>query len=357
MGEQFNISPTEMLHLYLDGELEPFLETGLFHSVAEDHELRTEFREMLAVRSAFHRDSVALYPPNRLTQSLMAEIAPETAGGNARRRGGIPLVLQRSLLPLLAALLASLLTALLLQPNNPSQQVIQEYSGQGLWGGIIPRGMTTAEHRNNTIEKGNPGDTVATEKNSTMKNISAGNISSAGYRKTQRNWPAREQTRATANNSQSANHKNISADRTAADSVPGTMTRITSAPLHAVAQRFTQPVSSPAAPAHSLPPAGIVTDTSDPTERCIIQLRGINDKSFPASRIEPETTNWLDDVGIALFYAPSEHHRFGIEGGREAFSQVFHDSEGTRRVRYEQNPTTWWIGAAYRYDPGDIGLP
>ncbi|MDB5033921.1 MAG: hypothetical protein JWQ98_1162 [Chlorobi bacterium] len=366
MGERFNISPAEMLHLYLDGELEPFLETGLFHSVAEDHELRAELREMLAVRSVFHRDSVGLYPPNRLTQSLMAAIAPETAvgSGNARRRGGIPLLLQRSALPLLTALLASLLTALLLWPDNPSQQYLREYSGGGILNSIIAHGATPADSRNDNIAKAIPGDTTKTENKPAINNISrqaisSGNHYSEAYRKAQSDRPAREKSHSTTNNSGSADHvasENMLTDRAAADSVPA-MARIIPAPLHSVARKFTPPSFSPATPSRSLPPVSIVTDTSDPTERFVLQLRGINDKSFPAPRVEQGAPNWLDDVGLGLFYAPSEHHRFGIEAGRETFSQIFGDTEGTRRVRYEQNPTTWWIAAAYRFDPGDIGLP
>lgn len=63
METNSNTTPSEMLTLLLDGELDGVREQALYANLANDAELQTELRDMLAIRESVKQDHEAFTPP------------------------------------------------------------------------------------------------------------------------------------------------------------------------------------------------------------------------------------------------------------------------------------------------------
>ena len=63
-----------LLHEYLDGSLEPDRETEFFRSLTESDELRSRFRQMLAVRQAFASDPSIFTPRAETTLKIFSSL-------------------------------------------------------------------------------------------------------------------------------------------------------------------------------------------------------------------------------------------------------------------------------------------
>jgi len=86
-----------------------------------------------------------------------------------------------------------------------------------------------------------------------------------------------------------------------------------------------------------------------------LQARGFSLKSMTETAVAPQT-QWYQNLGLAMIYKLSDHHSVGVEFGSEVFPQVF---DGTRPngqiVKYEQQPSSMWAAAVYRYSFDGIG--
>ncbi|MBK7033684.1 MAG: hypothetical protein IPH49_10560 [Ignavibacteria bacterium] len=100
----------EWIHNLLDGELDSMNESALFGELAVNSDLRTDFKQQLAIRSAVHDDRVGLVPPVALTSSVFSGLgfAAPLAGAAAGAAGGGLLLqwLTRLGLPILSSIAA-----------------------------------------------------------------------------------------------------------------------------------------------------------------------------------------------------------------------------------------------------------
>lgn len=69
-----NHSTSDLLHAFLDGELEQSHEQPLFNELASSGELRNEMRELLAMRSAVQQDIEAFTPPLAATSNIFSTL-------------------------------------------------------------------------------------------------------------------------------------------------------------------------------------------------------------------------------------------------------------------------------------------
>ena len=104
----------DWIHNLLDGELDSMNESALFGEFAVNADLRTEFKQQLAIRSAVHQDRVGLVPPIALTNTLFGGLgfAAPLAGAAAGVVSGGLLIqwLTRLGLPLLSTIAAAGIT-------------------------------------------------------------------------------------------------------------------------------------------------------------------------------------------------------------------------------------------------------
>ncbi|MFC2131314.1 hypothetical protein ACFLSQ_07755 [Bacteroidota bacterium] len=109
-------NPSEMLHLLVDGELESSLETPLYASLLENEELRSELRELIAIRESIRKDVEAYTPPVAATRGIFARLGytapvppPVATTGTV---GFLGLLRQKLWNPAVTAVVASVITAL-----------------------------------------------------------------------------------------------------------------------------------------------------------------------------------------------------------------------------------------------------
>lgn len=67
-------STSNMLHTYLDGELDQTHEKPLFEELAQNQELRAEMRDLLAIRAAVQHDVEAFSPPIAATNNVFSTL-------------------------------------------------------------------------------------------------------------------------------------------------------------------------------------------------------------------------------------------------------------------------------------------
>lgn len=82
--EQFNNqSPSELLTLLMDGELDDSSASVLFSSLASDSGLRNEMQDMIAIRESVRNDSEAFTPPPAVKQAVFNRLGFTGSDGGA----------------------------------------------------------------------------------------------------------------------------------------------------------------------------------------------------------------------------------------------------------------------------------
>jgi hypothetical protein len=67
-------TPSEMLHLFVDGELSSSQEHILFSELAGNDDLQSEMRELLSIRDSVQNDIEAFTPPVEATQGVFSRL-------------------------------------------------------------------------------------------------------------------------------------------------------------------------------------------------------------------------------------------------------------------------------------------
>ncbi|MFP4369804.1 MAG: hypothetical protein ACLFR2_09505 [Candidatus Kapaibacterium sp.] len=80
-------SPSEMLNLLLDNELDEAKESAVFSELAGDAALQQEFKELMSIRESVRNDIEAFTPPAEATRNVFGELgfAPPIGNGDSRR--------------------------------------------------------------------------------------------------------------------------------------------------------------------------------------------------------------------------------------------------------------------------------
>ena len=145
MSQEFSqFSPSEMITLYMDGELPDALQPSLFAMLSQQSELRQEMQDHFTVRR--HMDTNLIAPPLALEESIMRRIGAITVGASlnsplstgivASATAWIGKVVQPLMFVLLGATLSGMYFAfntdkseqivqMMKQENAPIQQIMQ----------------------------------------------------------------------------------------------------------------------------------------------------------------------------------------------------------------------------------------
>ncbi len=125
-------TPSELLHSYLDGELEPALESSLFSSLNDSADLRTEMRDMLALSRAVREDKIAMVPPIASTAAVFGALGMSTS--MLVQSGWLSTLWSKIWIPVAAGVLSSVVTWYAVSPSTSTQNattgVRSEQSGQ-----------------------------------------------------------------------------------------------------------------------------------------------------------------------------------------------------------------------------------
>ncbi len=375
MSEQF--SSSELLSVFLDGELEGDDVSRLFYQLASDVDLQCEMRHHIAIRNALR--SEPMRPPADMKRKVLEAtglvVDPAATAGDDRKKGG---GWKTTLTMIAVALLSSSVTLLVsntFRDAEPAATVKVDGAthGDAAIGSPIssndPAGIDAAVRREpgGASAEGGPHDLVAAvppPRSSTGREVARGarggrsNRLSLGVDRTGR--PVVESPPALM----------PTPDPSGAETTASGDSSFMEAPrLEAIDLRELGPDvgrdTVPGALPHALLAASTDDLSSNPSNMSL-GLRGFTARSFPATGLEPLAGSGLREFGVTFLYHLSEEHAFGVEMGRESIDQRYTRIEpppdllkpgeaGTDRVEVEQNYVALWVTGVYQFSPTGIG--
>ncbi|GEM_PF-1211281 len=117
--------PNDMLHAWIDGELDPALETQFFSLLASDSDLREKLRHMRNIRIEAHKFGATVQPPAEISDRVFARLgfAAPASTAAASHRPALLATFERAWAPVASAAAAAVITAILiLGLRNPMNE-------------------------------------------------------------------------------------------------------------------------------------------------------------------------------------------------------------------------------------------
>ncbi len=306
----------------LDGDLEAMHESTLFGELAVNADLRSEFKQQLAIRSAVQNDRVALIPPVALTSSVFSGLgfAGPLAGAAAGAVGGglLSTWLPKVGIPLLAAATATAITWGVMQSDAPQLQAMQ------------PQQPAVKA-----------GETIIVEKPCThdaqLAALRRDNAALRAELDRTPSQPAVEQPLA-EQNTERTEMPAVAMQPAQRVTLTNAMTLSQTSDQRVIQQTALQPISM----------------RSMMFPAFIVQMRGMSATSLVDVNAPAQST-WYENVGLGLLYQLSDNHAVGLEMGSEIFPMSFQGNVNGQVIQYQQQPQSMWAGAAYRYTLSQLG--
>jgi len=313
------ITPDEALYAFMDGELELGDEQPLFDALASHPELRTEMKDVLAIRNAVHRD--VLFPPVTAETGILAAagfVPPVGAAVVATA----PSFVSRAVYTGGGVLAGLLLAYFLFTPGTGTPQNTQAIAGQGSAKGQV------AEVRTGAVPE---QPAVAVRVETLYVRVPA---------KTPPSQPLTQSPLFAENNSLDNARLPETSTNLFVSKVPE-QSQLASSPT-----RFGSLVSdSRFGEASPLTPGSVDLPVSITIRSLASSLNG--DVRIPASVNDALVAN----SAFALVFPVATNQRAGVEFGVEAFHQVFQSTRNGRSVQVDQTPVLFWLGGTYEAAP------
>ncbi len=319
----------------LDGDLEAMHESTLFGELAVNADLRSEFKQQLAIRSAVQNDRVALIPPVALTSSVFSGLgfAGPLAGAAAGAVGGSLLStwLPKVGIPLLAAATATAITWGVMQSDTPQQQAMQPQTQVAM----------QAAPQQPAAPVARTGEPIIVQKPCTHEaQLAALRRENAALRAEldrTPSEPAIDQPLA-EQNTERMEMPAVAMQPAQRVTLTNAMTLSQTSDQRAIQQTALQPISM----------------RSLMFPAFIVQMRGMSASSLVDVNAPAQST-WYENVGLGLLYQLSDNHAVGLEMGSEVFPMSFQGNVNGQVIQYQQQPQSMWAGAAYRYTLSQLG--
>jgi hypothetical protein len=327
-------SYNERIHQLLDGELDSPGEAVLFGELAENSDLRSEFMQLLAIRTAVQQDRAGLVPPIALTNSVFTGlgITAPLAGAAAGAAGGAVATswLTKALLPLTAALAAAGLTYGLM---NSAQ---------------LGRGEPVARPDNIAVAR--PDNiAVARPDNITSSEQRTANSENMELRRLRAEVSRLSEALALAAMTEAEEPAQIQVQDVQVEpaEVPVSTTAIDLTHTITLARDTDPRVLMP------MKEAPIVPEYQD-YPSFLVQFRGLASSGLTQVSVAPQTS-LMENANLAMMYQLSPQHLIGVEVGNESFPMTFEGMRSGQLIRYEQQPISTWAGITYRHSFAPIG--
>jgi hypothetical protein len=328
-------SYNERIHQLLDGELDSPGEAVLFGELAENSDLRSEFMQLLAIRTAVQQDRAGLVPPIALTNSVFTGlgITAPLAGAAAGAAGGAVATswLTKALLPLTAALAAAGLTYGLMSSEQRVANSEQRVASSEQRVASSEQRTASSEQRTASSEQ-----RVANSENMELRRLRAevSRLSEALAlaAMTEAEEPAQIQV------------QDVQVEPA---EVPVSTTAIDLTHTITLARDTDPRVLMP------MKEAPIVPEYQD-YPSFLVQFRGLASSGLTQVSVAPQTS-LMENANLAMMYQLSPQHLIGVEVGNESFPMTFEGMRSGQLIRYEQQPISTWAGITYRHSFAPIG--
>ena len=297
------LQPDEALYAFLDGELEQHHEQPLFDELAAQPELRTEMKDLLAIRNAVHRDAV--FPPPQADMGLAPIPLAAAAGAAASTSAVWPSVISG----IGGVIVGAVAVALMMSSGDQTPPV----ASNGIAGRTAP-----APERVVVV------DTVIVTRRVPMP-------------------------------------------QTVASIPPPTTDVVASEPSDDASsvEPATELESSLIASVQPLRPVTRVATATDQTFHTASTIgqpvaplpvrlgfrslaSGLSTSEAVPSSVQSAL---LPNTAFSLTIPLADDHRIGVEMGSESFVQSFTGFDGYRTAEWLQTPVLFWLGATYVFEP------
>ncbi|NQW29278.1 MAG: hypothetical protein HQ472_02035 [Ignavibacteria bacterium] len=315
-----HLNSDEALHAFMDGELRASDEQLLFNELASNGELRTEMKDLIAIRNAVQRDSIFPYAANEASILAAAGFAPSAgaivaAGANTAAIVAAHSAWVKGVLLSIGSVAGGVLLALLAigqAPFNPSAN--QPVAG-----------LPTPPAQMDAAFAGAP-------KVDTVFSIRIVRVP----------MPAEQPVlQASATEIVSTPNSNTESESVVPD------VRIASVSFQKTSMQM-----DGASGQDKIPNKNLASYISEDAQRkpVIVRFRtlanGISNSEMTPVSVQNAL---LPNTAYGLFIPIAENHKVGIEMGTESFKQVFNGIVDGRQGQYTQTPVLFWMGGTYNY--------
>lgn len=336
MSQEYSqFSPSEMITLYMDGELPDALQPSLFAMLSEQAELRQEMQDHFTVRR--HMDTNLIAPPLELEESIMRRVGAIAVGASLNNPVATGLATSATawfgkvVQPLMFVLLGATLSGMYFAfTNDVPEQNAQIISSMNVPVQEITQSPTTNNIYGSQIEN--------QQSNQGAKSIPIGrrinperNVASQGF---------------TNNSTAIANTIGSEVAKVNTTSV------IEHAALPINVEQAIKPkeIEQVEAP--------IINNTEE-TSPFSLTLRGFTTHSFVDQTASPTFDPFINNVSIGFQYDVSKEDAVYVEVGQESIVQRYIGTENNYTVQWDQTYHAPWaiVGWQHRFDGGTSFKP
>ena len=331
MSQEFSqFSPSEMITLYMDGELPDALQPSLFAMLSEQAELRQEMQDHFTVRR--HMDTNLIAPPLELEESIMRRIGAVTVGASLNNPVTTGLATSATawfgkvVQPLMFVLLGATLSGMYFAFNtDKSEQIVK-----------------VMKQQNAPIQQIMQSPIINATNDAQVLNMPAKRIASAASVTKNMNAASMIEDDKQINNS--------NAEVKPTPEIAQQTVNI--APADVIVPNNTQQIDIPKKELQAI-------IDSEETSPFSLTLRGFTTHSFVDQKVTPNFNPFINNVSVGFQYDLSKEDALFVEAGQESVVQRFTGIENNYTIQYDQTYHAPWamIGWQHRFHGGNSFKP
>jgi hypothetical protein len=331
MSQEFSqFSPSEMITLYMDGELPDALQPSLFAMLSEQAELRQEMQDHFTVRR--HMDTNLIAPPLELEESIMRRIGAVTVGASLNNPVTTGLATSATawfgkvVQPLMFVLLGATLSGMYFAFNtDKSEQIVQ---------------MTKQE--NVPTQQIMQSPVINATNNAQILNMLSKRIASP--------MPVTKNMNIASMIEDDEQINNSNADIKPTPEIA--QQAVTPLLADVIVPNNTQQIDIPKKELQAI-------INSEETSPFSLTLRGFTTHSFVDQKVTPNFNPFINNVSAGFQYDLSKEDAVFVELGQESVVQRFTGIENNYTIQYDQTYHAPWamIGWQHRFHGGNSFKP
>ena len=331
MSQEFSqFSPSEMITLYMDGELPDALQPSLFAMLSEQAELRQEMQDHFTVRR--HMDTNLIAPPLELEESIMRRIGAVTVGASLNNPVSTGLATSATawfgkvVQPLMFVLLGATLSGMYFAFNtDKSEQIVQ-----------------MMKQENAPIQQIMQSPVINATNNAQILNMPSKRIASP--------MPVTNNMDIASMIEDDEQINNSNAEVKPTPEIA--QQAVNTAPVDVIVPNNAQQIDIPKKELQAI-------INSEETSPFSLTLRGFTTHSFVDQKVTPNFNPFINNVSAGFQYDLSKEDAVFVELGQESVVQRFTGIENNYTIQYDQTYHAPWamIGWQHRFHGGNSFKP
>ena len=331
MSQEFSqFSPSEMITLYMDGELPDALQPSLFAMLSEQAELRQEMQDHFTVRR--HMDTNLIAPPLELEESIMRRIGAVTVGASLNNPVSTGLATSATawfgkvVQPLMFVLLGATLSGMYFAFNtDKSEQIVQ-----------------MMKQENAPIQQIMQSPVINATNNAQILNMPSKRIASS--------MPVTKNMNIASMIEDDEQINNSNAEVKPTPEIA--QQTVNTSPADVIVPNNTQQIDIPKKELQAI-------IDSEETSPFSLTLRGFTTHSFVDQKVTPNFNPFINNVSAGFQYDLSKEDAVFVELGQESVVQRFTGIENNYTIQYDQTYHAPWamIGWQHRFHGGNSFKP